>query len=552
MARWDHEADVVIVGAGGAALAAAAAAVDAGASVVMLEAGDEPGGTTKLSGGAFWIPNNTLMRAAGLTDPRNAALKLMARLSYPSLYDPDAPRLGLPENEHALLAAFYDHGSDVTDELIRLGAIDPIILPPLGFGPSPIADPDYHAELGENAQPYGRVLTAKVPPGVLAWPGVYLAGGMIEHVRSKGVPIHVQHRVVRALTNGHGEVIGVEAEHDGKTRAVHAKRGVVFATGGFAHDPSKVRAHLRGPIFGSGSASTSKGAFLDIAARLGAAMGNLQNGFFYQAALEEMLQTGGAVRNPFAHAFLPYGDSTIIVNKYGRRCVNEKAMYHVRAQSHFHWEGTEFPNLVQIMIWDAWVANEPTFWPWRGVVPLPGMPSSFVIQADTIPELAQRIDERLTALRGQQSGGAAVGREVRLAPDFVPTLQATIQRFNGFAETGVDLDFHRGEAPIQPAWQGPSRNGPNRTMYPLAATGPYYALLLGAATLDTCGGPRIDPAGRVLRDDGTPIPGLYGAGNAIASPAGHGYWGAGGTIGPALVFGFLAGQNAARETQRPE
>lgn len=138
MSHWDHEADVVIVGAGGAALSAAAAAIEAGASVVLLEAGDEPGGTTKLSGGAFWIPNNTLMRAAGLTDPRADAIRLMARLSYPSLYDPEAPRLGLPANEHALLAAFYDHGADVIDALIRLGAIDPMILPPLGFGPSTI------------------------------------------------------------------------------------------------------------------------------------------------------------------------------------------------------------------------------------------------------------------------------------------------------------------------------------------------------------------------------------------------------------------------------
>lgn len=550
MGRWDHEADVVIVGAGGAGLAAAAAAIEAGAKVVLLEANDQPGGTTKMSGGAFWIPNNTLMRAAGVSDPRDEAIRLMAHLSYPALYDPEAPHLGLPASEHALLAAYYDHGSDVTDALIRLGAIDPMILPPLGFGPSPISDPDYHAELPENVAPYGRVLTAKVPPGVMAWPGAFLAGGMIEHVQSKGAPILAKHRVTAAITNGQGEVIGVEADHDGKAIRVHGKRGVIFTTGGFGHDPAKLRAHLRGPIFGSGSVGTGTGAFLDIAAKLGAALGNLPNGFFYQAALEEMIATGGAVQRPDAHAFLPYGDSTILVNKYGRRCVNEKAMYHVRAQSHFHWEGTEFPNLVQIMIYDDWVAKEPTFWPWRGVVPLPGMESPFVIQADTLAGLAARIGERLAAVRGKQAGSAAIGPDVKLAPDFLANLNATVARYNGFAETGVDLDFHRGEAPIQPAWQGPSRNGPNRTMYPLAASGPYYAILLGAATLDTCGGPRIDPSGRVLREDGTPIPGLYGAGNAVASPAGHGYWGAGGTIGPALVFGFLAGQHAARSTPR--
>ena len=87
-------------------------------------------------------------------------------------------------------------------------------------------------------------------------------------------------------------------------------------------------------------------------------------------------------------------------------------------------------------------------------------------------------------------------------------------------------------------------------MHPIAATGPYHCVLLAPATLDTCGGPVIDAAARVLRLDGAPIPGLYGAGNCIASPAGQGYWGAGGTIGPALTYGYLAGRNAAREAEK--
>ena len=134
---------------------------------------------------------------------------------------------------------------------------------------------------------------------------------------------------------------------------------------------------------------------------------------------------------------------------------------------------------------------------------------------------------------------------MRLASDFTANLKATVERFNGFAATGVDLDFHRGETPIEPAWQGPSRGAPNRTMTALSSSGPYYALLLGAGVLDTCGGPVIDPHGRVLRTDGAAIPGLYGAGNCVASPTGQGYFGAGGTIGPAIVFGYLAGAHAA-------
>jgi 3-oxosteroid 1-dehydrogenase len=101
----DHHADVVIVGAGGAALAAAVAALEEGASVTLLEAGDSPGGTTKGSGGAFWIPDNDLMRAAGAQDPRPDALRLMARLSFPSLYDPNADDLGVGAHAYAMLGA---------------------------------------------------------------------------------------------------------------------------------------------------------------------------------------------------------------------------------------------------------------------------------------------------------------------------------------------------------------------------------------------------------------------------------------------------------------
>ena len=108
------------------------------------------------------------------------------------------------------------------------------------------------------------------------------------------------------------------------------------------------------------------------------------------------------------------------------------------------------------------------------------------------------------------------------------------------------LDFHRGETPMEKAWQGPSRSTTgNRTMYPMTLDGPYYCAILGPATLDTCGGPVIGPDARVLRPDGSPIPGLFGAGNCIASPAGQAYWGAGGTLGPAITFGFIAGRNAA-------
>ena len=133
-----------------------------------------------------------------------------------------------------------------------------------------------------------------------------------------------------------------------------------------------------------------------------------------------------------------------------------------------------------------------------------------------------------------------------LSPDFAARLEESVAAYNAAALAGVDSVFHRGETPIQQAWQGPSQGGPNRTMFPLRSEGPYFCVPLVAGVLDTCGGPVIGPDGAVMHSSGAPIAGLFGAGNCIASPAGQGYWGAGGTIGPALTFGFIAGRSAAR------
>jgi len=549
---WHYDADVVVVGAGAAALAAAVAVVNEGKSVLLLEASSQPGGTAAISGGAFWIPNNSLLRAQGLTDPRDDALRLMARLSYPSLYDPAAPSLGLPQREYDLLAAFYDQGSDVIDEMTQLGALFPYIYPGFGFSPSPVSDPDYHAGLPENVSPYGRVL-GNAPPGMVGWPGFLLTQSMIDWLTARNVTILTNHRVVGAVQNNDGEVVGVEIDHQGTPKRAKARRGVVFASGGFAHSRSKMRSLQRGPLFGTGSVPAGKGDFIDIASSLGAEIGNLANGFYFQIAIENAVAQQGHVTDLGAMAFHVYGDSTILVNKYGRRCVNEKMPYHVRTQSHFQVQTVDEPNLVEVMIWDDAVAQEPTPWPWRGVVPAPGSLPPWVIQANTLADLAAQIDARLDAIRGQTFAASAVVPSVKLDPNFVANLQDTIARFNGFAATGVDLDFQRGATTFENAWQGPSRSvTANRTMYPFAASGPYYAALLGAATLDTCGGPVVGADTRVLRPDGSAIPALFGAGNCIASPAARGYWGAGGTIGPALVFGFIAGRNAAREAVHPD
>jgi hypothetical protein len=174
-----------------------------------------------------------------------------------------------------------------------------------------------------------------------------------------------------------------------------------------------------------------------------------------------------------------------------------------------------------------------------------------VLSSDDLRGLAAAIAARLGEL-APRTGGFS------LSPAFAANLEATIARFNGFARTGVDLDFQRGTAAYDREWHAvfspmkegtstPANSGPNPTMHPFAGEGPYFAIMLAAGALDTNGGPQIDASARVLDTRDRPIPGLYGAGNCIASPSRFAYWGAGHTLALSMTFGYIAANAAHRE-----
>ena len=202
-----------------------------------------------------------------------------------------------------------------------------------------------------------------------------------------------------------------------------------------------------------------------------------------------------------------------------------------------------YPNLISILVYDERTARE-----YAGFPPIPpaGSTPSYAMRADTLEGLAAAVGERFTKLK-EHVGGLALDEK------FVPNLQESITRFNGFATSGDDQEFGRGSYPIDTYFHqyGPravANPMPNLTMHPLADKGPYYAILMAPGTLDTKGGPQTDTQARVLDNAGQPIPGLYGAGNCVASPTGPGYWGGGATLGPALAFGRIAGRTVHSAT----
>lgn len=548
-AKWDQEADVIVVGTGAAGFAAAVTATQAGAKVIMLERAKNPGGTTLISGSEYWVPNNSKMRAAGKTDPKPDALKYMARLSYENLYDPNSPTLGLPQHSYDLISTYYDTASVVVDKFEEWGALYSRVQPSFGYSQEPnFADPDYHADLPEDKAPYGRGLNPDPAKGGSGAIPVQ----MQKWTDAKGVPLLTEHRVVGLYQNSAGEVVGVRVDNNGTELHFRAKKGVVFGTGGFTQSLEKNLAYLRGPVFASCSVATCTGDFVDIGIAANARLGNMQNAWWLQCPLELALQASSL---PGADTWIPYGDSMILVNKNGERITTEKMVYNERGQTHFYWNPAtrEFTNLVQFMIYDDAVAQDPTNFPFRFPVPAAGQDAPYVIKGATWDELVKNISARLDSIRGKGQLTARVGPDVKLADNFLARLSATVERFNGFAESGVDEDFGRGSTPIQVAWGGGTtrfKTNKNPTMAPFASKGPYYCILLGSMTLDTKGGPVIDTGARVLHIDGSPIPGLYGAGNCVASPAGQAYWSGGGTIGPALAFGYLAGQNAVAESEK--
>jgi predicted oxidoreductase len=531
-ASFDVEADIVVVGGGGGGLPAALFSRWLGNEVILLEKAPELGGTARKAAFWYWVPNNTAMRALGVEDREEDFLRYVARLSRPHQYDPGSPTLGLDEREYRLCKAVYESASPATELLQERDALPYRHCAEV---------PDYWAELPEDKAPTGRVLVPRDARESMSDGGQVAVRTMSAAARRDGVDVRTSHRVQRLVTHDRA-VVGVEATtSDGTLQRIRARKAVIFATGGFTHNKELRQNFLNVPVYGGCAAATNEGDFVSIAGALGAQLRNMNYAWMCPVSLEKAVARDPAMSGMFSVA----GDSMLWVDKRGRRVVNEKLAYNELAQTFFRWDpaAAEYPYLVLMAIWDQRSQDHSASDEYGRLIVPPGTGDAHVIRGDDLAQLAAAIGERLARY-------AAVTGGLRLADDFLPSLEATMARFNKLAAAGEDSDFGRGERAVEQLFNGMVKEEPGRanpTMWPLSDTGPYYAALVTGGTLDTKGGPKATPDGQVLDDQDRPIPGLYGVGNCVASASAQAYWAGGATLGPILALAHRAATAAHAE-----
>lgn len=554
---WDHSVDVLVVGSGAGAMTAALRSAHGGAQVLMIEKSRHYGGTSATSGGGLWIPCNHLMPGVGIEDNDADALRYLTALT-----GDDVPR--------ANVEAFVAHGRRMLEWLsgnseVRYMAMQHYAdyyqeLPGARPGGRSIDPLPYDArELGDdflNMQQShrqtrvlglmgytnieGAVLLSKAPGWFqlvvklalqyfsdIPWRlrsmrsrrltmGNALIGRLRKSLRAFDVPIWLRCPALE-LIRGDDGVIGVKAERDGKPVFIRARRGVILGSGGFEHSQTLRTKYLPSPSRTTWSAASphNTGDMLEAGQRIGAATALLDEAWWGPSIA---VQGEDRARALFTERSMP---GAILVNQFGKRFVNESVAYTTAVQAMY-----EPGNLPTYLIFDSRYKREYPFGPL-----LPGgmhlnwlqpahIRNKLLRSADSIAELADMLGVPARAL-GE-----------------------TVAQFNGFAATGKDEHYQRGENSYDLIY-GDVRIGPNPCLAPLVEA-PFYAIEVYPGDIGTKGGLLTDPHGQVVDAAGQPIGGLYAIGNCSASVMGRYYPGAGATLGPAMTFGFLAAEHALR------
>jgi 3-oxosteroid 1-dehydrogenase len=557
----DEVYDVVVVGSGAAGMSAALAANHAGLRTVIVEKAAQYGGSTARSGGGVWTPNNDVLRRAGVDDTTDAARAYLHHIVGEAV---PAQRIDTyldrgPEALAFLLAnsplrmQWVPDYSDYYPEapggrlggrsvepkpfdLKRLGAERARLEPEYGRSPLNVAvtQADFRWATLMMRTPRGvlRVLRiglrwtwAMLTRKDLVVRGQAFSGALRRGLLDAGVPLLLD-TALEELYVADDTVAGVVVSAAGQQRLLRARHGVVLACGGFEHNAGLREQYQRAPIGSDWTvgAKANTGDGILAGERVGAALELMADAWWGPS----IPLTGG----PWfclAERTLPGG---IMVNARGERYMNEALPYveavHKMYGGRYGQGDGPGENIPSWMIIDQRYRNRYVF---AGVAPRRPFPgrwyqSGVVVRATTLGELADKIGVPAEALT------------------------ATVERFNGFARSGTDADFGRGESGYDRYYGDPTVK-PNPCLSPIDHP-PYYAVTMVPGDLGTKGGLRTDVHGRVLRPDGSVIDGLYAAGNVSSPVMGHTYAGPGATIGPAITFGYLAALHIAeRAAARP-
>ncbi|HKT22142.1 MAG TPA: FAD-dependent oxidoreductase [Nitrososphaerales archaeon] len=519
--------DVVVIGSGAAGLTAAVSASSSGATVAILEKGSKFGGSSSLSGGQLWIPNNRLALRAGINESKQKARRYLTKLAR-------------GRASEALVESFVENSPKALDFVLKTTPLKPALRE---------SEPDYHPEWdggsrgGRTLDPglfegeslgreYGNILhnpqyhlpgglhttslefemlmRGEEVPGLkrrrastLAL-GEALVGALRKGTMDAGVPLFLGHRVIRLLTSGHA-VTGVEVQTPSGEKQLRAKRAVILAAGGFEWNIAMKRQHLSVPSENSAGATTNTGDGIAMGMTAGGATSLMDEAWWFTLILKPGQKRGWLVTS---ERTLP---GSIMVNSDGRRFANEAMNYNDLAREMLAYDpdGYGLRNIPAYLVFDSEYLSK---------YPVAGekkeTSGKWLVKGRTLEELA-----------------------LRLGVDGL-NFADTVADFNRYAQSGEDPAFHRGESHYDRHWGDPA--APHPTLGPIARP-PFYGVRILAGDIGTKGGLVTDANGRVLDGWGDPIEGLYAAGNNMASVMGPGYAGSGATLGPAVTFGYLAG-----------
>lgn len=524
--------DVVVVGSGAAALTAAMTAAVAGKTVRIVEKTDKIGGTSAMSGGMTWVPANHYAAAAGIEDSPAEALTYMRAAHPPGWQETEDELWTRQMTEGPEMLRFVEancplrfsltNTPDPFQELpgaksCRVLSVEPISKKILGKYRRKIRKSTIPQRMTVDETMAANLFRHPVLGMIKSWPillrrwatdsiaqGGGLIVGLLKGCLDAGCTIELSSRAVALTVDESGVVDGVEVEHDGRRRTLRARMGVVLASGGFEWDAQMLAKHFPSEIDFRSGPSSNEGDGHKMAEAVGATFAHMDQG---NIVIQPPVRYEGKLHGlPLRIHAEP---DAIIVDRNGRRFASEYEFWVYDRIMDLDENG-------ELIHQPAWVISH---WPMVKRSPLVGwyrfFKSGWLLKARTLDELA-----RLTNLP-------------------VDNLKETVARFNGFARSGVDLDFGRGQSNIYEKSLADSLGLMDEINRP-----PYVAYRFRPSLLGTKGGVRTDSSGQALRADGSPIPGLYCAGNTMANPTGARTPSQGGTtIGPYMAWGYICARS---------